>query len=408
MTPHQERLQFLFRRYLKATATPDEIRELRDLLSVTENQDAVSEDLWHVWDSPGAEKPSEEKDWQPVFEDIHRRIDAWELDTAGTGKKRSSFWYGVAATVAVLMVVAVVLTTAPHRTSRRAPGTTATANGAVPDIAPGKSRAVLLLSNGKQIMLDSARGGELARQGNAQIFKRGHGVLAYQLQSPPAGNRAAGTAPVDYDILKTPRGGQYHLMLSDGTRVWLNDSSSIRFPAVFQAESRTVQITGEVYFEVAKDASRPFRVQQDGITIEVLGTNFNINAYRGENTVKVTLLEGSVRVLDPGIRLSRIIRPGEQLQVDHKGNVRVVEGVNANQVIAWKNNLFWFEDDDIRTIMRQISRWYDVNVDIQGNISQHFTGSIPRDIMVSGVFEVLRRTGNIRFRIQDDTIFVSP
>jgi ferric-dicitrate binding protein FerR (iron transport regulator) len=408
MTPHQERLRFLFRRYLEATANPDEIQELRNLLSVTENQDAVSEDLWRVWDTPGAEKPSEEKDWQPVFEDIHRRIDAWELDTAAAGKKRSSFWYGVAATVAVLMAGAILLTTAPHRASGPSPDKTATAAGAVRDIAPGKSRAVLLLSNGKQIMLDSAPGGQLARQGNAQIFKRGHGILAYQLQGPPAGNRAAGTAPVAYDILKTPRGGQYHLMLSDGTRVWLNDSSSIRFPAVFQEDSRTVQITGEVYFEVAKDVSRPFRVQQDGITIEVLGTNFNVNAYRDENTVKVTLLEGSVKVLDPGIRLARIIRPGEQLQIDHKGTARVVEGVNPNQVIAWKNNLFWFEDDDIQTIMRQVSRWYDVNVEIQGDISQHFTGSIPRDIMVSGVFEVLRRTGNIRFRIQDDTIFVSP
>ena len=404
MTRHQGRLQFLFRRYLHARATPDEIRELRDLLSAEENPDAVSEDLWHLWDSPGEEKPSEKKDWQPVFEDIHRRIDAWELDSAVAAKKRFSFWYGVAAAVAVLIAGAVVLTTVPHGSSGPAGQMTAAADTAVRDIAPGKSRAVLTLSNGKQIALDSARGGQLARQGNVQIFKRGPGTLAYQLQSPSAGSPAY----ADYNTLKTPRGGQYHLTLSDGTGVWLNDSSSVRFPAVFQGDARTVQITGEVYFEVAKDSRRPFRVQQGGMTIEVLGTNFNVNAYGDENTVKVTLLEGSVRVSDPGISLARIIRPGQQLQIDRKGHTRVVDGVNLHQVVAWKNNLFWFEDDDIRTIMRQVSRWYDVNVEVQGNITQHFTGSIPRDIMVSGLFEVLRRTGNIRFRIQDDTIFVSP
>jgi hypothetical protein len=271
------------------------------------------------------------------------------------------------------------------------------------DIEPGGNKAMLTLANGRTIILDSAQTGQLGQQGNVTILKVNNGTLAY--------NKNKAAAPVmaepQYNVLKTPRGGQYQLVLPDGTKVWLNDSSSLRFPTAFSGKERIVQMTGEAYFEVAPNEAQPFVVQKGGLEIKVLGTHFNVNAYEDESAIKVTLLEGLVKV-QPASGQARTIHPGEQLQVGREGTVKVVQEVNEKGVVAWKDNLFWFEDDDIQTVMRQVARWYDVKVSIQGDIPQHFTGSIPRNIMVSGVFEVLKRTGSIHFEIQDKNIIVSP
>lgn len=405
MSDAQSRLQYLFQRYLDEVATPDEIQEFWDLFSRPENQELVSGDLWRLWDRLGADGPSRQKDWKGVTESIHSQIDAWELGVDPGRKGRFSSWYPIAATAAILIVSALALTLFHRRAAdpvvRDSPAKVAAASD---DIRPGSSQAVLTLSNGSEIVLDSTRGGQLARQGSTGIYKTGQGAVAYRLRTT---GKDVGAVPV-FNTLRTPRGGQYQLVLADGTKVWLNDSSSIRFPAAFTGATRTVSITGEVYFEVAQDPGHPFQVEKGDMLIEVVGTSFNVNAYEDEDAVEVTLLQGAVRVSEPEGHLSRIIRPGQQLRIDRQGKTTLVSGVNLSQVIAWKNNLFWFEDDDIQTIMRQVSRWYNVNVEIQGKISEHFTGSIPRNIMVSGVFEVLRRTGNIEFSIQDKTIYVSP
>ena len=209
---------------------------------------------------------------------------------------------------------------------------------------------------------------------------------------------------VAYNTLTTPRGGQYHLTLSDGTSVWLNAASSIKYPIAFTGNERRVEITGEVYFEVEHNAAKPFRVICNGQTVEDLGTHFNINAYNDENAVKTTLLEGSVNVSAAG--KNKMLKPGEQAQLQH-GNIRIAD-VDVNKVAAWKNGLFQFNDDNIRDIMRQLGRWYDVDIKYEGNLPDwEFSGAIPRNANLSQVLDILSFV-KVHFRIDGKTIVVKP
>ena len=209
--------------------------------------------------------------------------------------------------------------------------------------------------------------------------------------------------------ISTPRGGQYQVILSDGTRVWLNAETTLRFPVVFSGADRHVDLLGEAYFEVAKDQRRPFRVMTAGSLVEVFGTHFNVNAYADEAAVRTTLLEGRV-----GVRPSsgasghtlRMLSPGQQASVKPDGTVRVDDRADTEEAIAWKNGRFHFNSADIRAIMRQIARWYDAEVVFEGNPELHFTGQITRRDEVSRVLQMMEMTGEVRFRIEGRKIIV--
>lgn len=262
------------------------------------------------------------------------------------------------------------------------------------DFLPGGNKAILTLSDGTKIVLDSVQNGFLSKQGNAKIIKIESGKVAYRKESEVSSGK------IEYNTVATPRGGQYQLELADGSKVWLNTTSSITFPSIFAGNDRQVKITGEVYFEVAHDPAKPFRVSVNGIQIEVLGTHFDVNAYGDDNDIKTSLLEGSVKVEKGG--QSVLLKPGEQVLVkngDH--HLSVKKGVDMDEVIAWKNGFFSFRHSCIEDITKQLSRWYDIEVAYADEIrNQEFTGKIDRTLKLSQVLKILEKTG-VRYKIEE-------
>jgi ferric-dicitrate binding protein FerR (iron transport regulator) len=267
------------------------------------------------------------------------------------------------------------------------------------DVAPGKNAAILTLAGGRQIVLDSSANGSISRQGNTTIIND-HGQLAYQTAA--SGKLQAASESV-YNTLTTQRGNQYQLILPDGSKAWLNAASSIRFPTAFTGGKRKVEITGEVYFEVARQARMPFIVKiNDDAAVEVLGTQFNVNAYNDEENVKTTLVEGSVKVNMGQDAGSVLLKPGQQLKLSPNAPPQLVNDADVDLVVAWKNGLFAFDNVPIEDIMRQLSRWYDVQVDYGGlEIVRHYTGSIRRQVNLSQVLNMLELAGGVEFSIDE-------
>jgi ferric-dicitrate binding protein FerR (iron transport regulator) len=267
-------------------------------------------------------------------------------------------------------------------------------------IKPGGQKAILTLSDGSKIVLDSAGNGLLTKQGGANIIKIANGQLQY------IANQANSSETV-YNTMSTPVGGQYQLVLPDGSNVWLNSSSSITYPTSFSRNERGVQITGEAYFEVAHDKTKPFHVSVNGMNVEVLGTHFNINSYDNESAIKTTLLEGKVKVTKGNASI--LIAPGQQAVAENLSNELTVkkDGVDLDQVIAWKNGKFIFLDDDIKSIMRQLERWYGITVSYSENVTnEEFVGIISRNVNLSQILDMLEKTGRVSFTIRDRNITV--
>ncbi|MEO9145512.1 MAG: FecR domain-containing protein [Ginsengibacter sp.] len=292
-------------------------------------------------------------------------------------------WWAVAASVLLILSVGYLFLV---KQNKQQIAKIATQEKPIHDIAPGGNRATLTLGNGNTINLDSAQNGSLAIQGNTQVVKLNDGQLAYQ-------NENNSSATVQYNTITTPRGGQYQLTLADGSQVWLNAASSITFPTSFVGDTREVKITGEAYFEVAHNANMPFHVKVGNITVQVLGTHFNINAYEDEGVIKTTLLEGSVKVSEG--KENVMIEPGEQAQIKNPSDKIIVKkDVDMEEVVAWKNGLFQFDNTNIQDIMRKISRWYDVEVVFEGDIpNTRFNGKIYRNVNASMVFKILEEGG---------------
>lgn len=284
------------------------------------------------------------------------------------------------------------------------------------DIAPGSSRAVLTLADGRTITLDSTQKGIVAQQGNAAISKDGE-QLIYKGVS-------GGSPEIAYNTLATPRGGQYRLVLPDGSRVWLNAASSIRYPTTFTGEQRRVEVTGEVYFEIAslpspdgKKTKWPFQVmintaQQNNkrATIDVLGTHFNINAYDDEPDINTTLLEGSIKMTafsasQDAMATTRQLIPGQEARVDKKGDLKVQAG-HIEEAVAWKDGLFLMDKTDIGTVLRQLARWYDVEIVYNAGIPKgRITGDIPRNMHLTDALKVLQLSG-VRLSLEGSKILV--
>lgn len=271
------------------------------------------------------------------------------------------------------------------------------------DVLPGGNKAILTLSNGSQVTLTGAPNGLIAKQADIAIHKTEDGKLSYQA-SNDSGH--VSTALQVFNTISTPRGGNYHLTLEDGTQVWLNAESSLKYPVAFKSNERVVELTGEGYFEVEKSKTRPFKINVSGQLVEVLGTHFNINAYNNEPVVKTTLLEGSVKI--SAANKSVLIKPGEQAYYSEtNGNgFKVTTDANINEVMAWKNGRFIFTGANIQTVMRQLERWYDVDAVYDKNIpTDHFNGKIPKDVNLSQVLKVLELSG-VHFKIEGRKIVI--
>lgn len=272
-------------------------------------------------------------------------------------------------------------------------------------IHPGSDKAILTLADGSCIQLDETTAGALTRQEGVKILKSANGQLEYK-SIPPEGS----TLPeAVYNTLSTPRGGQFRVILPDGTKVWLNAESSIRYPTVFTGNERPVNITGEVYFEVKKEKDRPFRITVNGIQVEVLGTKFNVQAY--DDVIKTTLAEGAVKVVNRHSKIARgypevSLSPGQEVIVTSAG--MEVQEADLEKALAWKNGIFYFRKENLRDIMQQLARWYDFEVIYQGTVpARHYSGSIKRNAKFSEALEMLHLVSGARFEVDGKTVIVS-
>lgn len=315
----------------------------------------------------------------------------------------SKNWYKVAAVASVILLLFVGMYFLKPTRSKEIAKNIAPVKPFKNDVAPGGNKAILTLADGSTIVLDSLENGSVAQQGNSKIIKLNDGKLAYEV----ARGGKQKTQKVAYNTVSTPRGGQYQLTLSDGSKVWLNAASSITFPTAFTGNKREVSITGEAYFEVAHNALMPFDVKVGNIKVKVLGTHFNVNAYDDEDAIKTTLLQGSVKVSKGNEDI--LIVPGEQARVNKaSAKITVKKNIDLEEVVAWKNGLFQFDQAGIKTIMRQIARWYDIDVEFEGGLpDKKYDGKIYRNVNASQVLKILEE-GGIHFKIENKKVIVSP
>jgi len=393
------RLNYLFSQYFKKTATKQEEQELFELLDTYADDEELTALLKKTWN--GFEKT--EVVFDPIKSD---RILNYILQAKGKDNvtvtaplvKPNRVWrkISIAAAIAILVSVgARFYFNQPQKPFKKVVQKRPLHN----DVLPGGNKAVLTLANGKKIILDNANTGVLAKQGSTDIDKTKDGQIIYK-----AFNHGQNDQNIALNTISTPTGGQYQVVLSDGSKVWLNAASSLRFPAVFKGKTREVEITGEAYFEVAKNAAMPFLVKTGRTVIEVLGTNFNVMAYRDESFIKTTLLEGSVKVRS-GNSIN-FLKPGQQALLNAQGQTKIIEDVDVDDETAWKNGLFQFKDAGIEAVMRQIERWYNVTISYEGKIPvKQFTGRISRNVKVSELLNMLKYF-DVNFKIDGRNIIV--
>jgi transmembrane sensor len=311
--------------------------------------------------------------------------------------KSFKLWYRIAAAAVILVVlsIGIYINTSSYQKKN--------SNDYLvkEDVKPGGNRALLTLADGTTIVIDDAADGKLAEQSGIVITKTKEGQLVYQFEDKESQGKELGN---QFNKISTPKGGQYQVNLPDGTKVWLNAATSIKFPVTFSnLKERKVELNGEAYFEVHKDRLKPFKVSSDLQEVEVLGTHFNVNTYKNESNSKTTLIEGSVR-LHSAVTEDIMLKPGEQSVLNNK---RVdVSKINTEEVIAWKNGNFLFNDESLISIMKQLERWYDVEVDYSTIPDTHYNGFISRNVNLSKVLKHLEVTGNLKFKIEGKIIKV--
>lgn len=389
----KERIHYLLEAYIFKRATAIEENELMEWILEAGEDSELKNYILEVWNGYNSTEDLSYVNWNEMYSRIKQQTEG-----ALEPKVRKMRWFRLTAAAAVLIALAAgsYIYFAPGKKE-----TIATIQPNQIDIAPpSTNKAVLTLSNGTKIEIDSIDNGMIALQGNVRIIKQSNGEITY------AGSDAK---EVSYNTLDVPRGSKpLSLTLSDGSQVWLNVGSSLTYPTAFTGKQRKVKISGEAYFEIAHNAKMPFIVQHDDVTVSVLGTHFNVNTYEDETEERITLLEGSVRVNKKMV--SQLLKPGQQATIINKiSDIKVLDNVNMDEVIAWKNGKFKFvENTDIGPIMRQISRWYNVDIEYKGRVNQRFWGSISKDVNVSRVLEILEATGGVKFKVEGNKITVMP
>jgi ferric-dicitrate binding protein FerR (iron transport regulator) len=394
MSGTARRLTYLYQQYIDGTSTEEELQEFFEYVRMPGMRQHLHELAeGHLRDiSPGNNLT--EVNWDDMYSRIMQQGEPAAAEKKGIVKRL--FTRALAAAAVVLLVASAGIWFL--LANRQQPDQLTIADRFKNDIPPGSNKAILTLANGASFALHDMDDKSRQQLASGNFLRLDSGELVYN--SSGATVRTPG-----YNKLTTPRGGQFKLMLPDGSRIWLNAASSITYPLSFKPEERKVVITGEAYLEVAKDAARPFKIIVNGMEIVVLGTKFNINAYTNEPVVNTTLLEGAVKI-NKGAN-SCLLKPGEQLQVSPDGSFRVKTDIDTASIVAWKDGMFSFNDEDIASIMRQVNRWYDAQIVYEARIPDHFIGTIPRNVQVSKLLTMLELTGRLRFRIDGRKITVA-
>lgn len=261
--------------------------------------------------------------------------------------------------------------------------------------APVANKAMITLADGRRVSIDSIQSGSLARQHDVNVVKTADGRIEYSVLQGEGDDQLA------YNTLDNPRGSRVQpITLGDGTKVWLNSESSLHYPVQFTGKERHVEVTGEAYFEVAKNAAKPFKVAIAGkAEVEVLGTHFNINSYSDEANINTTLLEGKIKLTQFSNQQSVTLAPGQQGIFNTNGPININSDVDVDEVMAWKNDLFNFNSLDAESIMRQVGRWYDLEVSFEGQISREtYSGIVSRNSDLVQVLKVLEE-GGLKYKI---------
>ncbi|MBL7737089.1 MAG: FecR domain-containing protein [Chitinophagaceae bacterium] len=389
------RAAYLLEVYSAGKATAEEEQELFSW--VTEgNEQPVKEHIEKLASSYRSDEAALRVDWEQLYQRI---IEEKNTIDRQPGIRKMAWMRWAAAAVVLLLGSGYYFFSGANREEKQKALVHVQHTNKNDVAAPDAVNAVLTLANGQRVILDSAGNGMLAMQGSVEVRKLPDGQIAYQGKSKE----------VQYNTLSNPRGSMViALTLSDGSRVWLNAASSLRYPTAFTGKERKVEITGEAYFEVAHNPAMPFVVSKGGTTVQVLGTHFNVNAYDDERSLNVTLLEGSVSVKTAGSGQSKVIRPGEQAQVEKDGSIGLAGSVDLNEVMAWKNGLFSFKGAGIESIMRQVARWYDVDVIFEKQVTERFYAEISMSTNVSTLLKMLEATKAVQFSIEGKTIRVMP
>jgi len=391
----ESRLEYLFKGYLHNTCTEQEEEELMVFLAQTGNEETVKKWINDVIQSTGSEMQMPQSVAASILQNIFKKN---KRDEVSLRRRKPVFklWLRVAAASILFLAGASVYWMLFKKSDY--PAKTAALNEVNQPIVPGGSRAVLTRSDGSTILLDSIANGTIIQKGSTKISQQG-GLLIYNVSASPNPDTA-----VVYNILSTPRGGQYQVVLPDGSKVWLNAASSLHFPSAFPGNRRAVELTGEAYFEVTKNKEKPFVVNVGEMKVKVLGTHFNVNAYADESSIKTSLLEGSVNITRGSE--TGMLKPGEQAILNNKENKFKITNVNMEEVTAWRNGVFEFDGADITAIMREIGRWYNVEIVYDGKIpTRQFQGKISRKARLSDVLQILELS-NVKCTVIGNKIIV--
>lgn len=387
---NRARFHTLLQYFKENLISEEEWHELLAMIKTGRYDNQLEDDILISLDSMG-----KRNNWTT---DIEQKIWAGIQTEIKTPSKRSNYklWMAAAAILLMMLAAGIIFFKSEHLQSIKA--ITAFKKQ---DVLPGGNKAILTLPNGERVVLTDSTINQLANQTGSSIIKAANGILIYKANAL-AGNPETGEA-----TFSTPRGGQYQVILPDGTHVWLNAASSLKFPAAFKGKKRLVELSGEGYFEVAKNKEMPFVVHTENQEVEVLGTHFNINSYTDEASTKTTLLEGSVKVTAKGNQ--KVLTPGDQAQINKNTKEIKVMPVSLEEAVAWKNGYFVFNDEKLESIMHRVSRWYDVDYEFEGKQGDlSFLGVIERTKNISSLLKVLESTGNVHFKIEGRKIIVMP
>ena len=430
---NQEYIRSLIKQFTDGNISKDAYAELVQYLNTAKDNDNIYEAMDQVWDKMDNLEEYSKSDADLFYQKLIS-------DQRFSEVKTYKLWPRIAAAAAILLVVGLgVFFYTSYYAPRHLEGSAATRDLLANDIKPGGNKAYLVLSNGKRVSLTDAANGELAKEAGVEITKTADGQVVYKSASDISGRHPefSSGSRTSYsnalNTIETPRGGQYQIRLPDGSKVWLNAASKLIYPVSFNGRGqRVVELSGEAYFEIFKNKLQPFVVKSKNQEVTVLGTHFNINSYTDEGSVKTTLLEGSVKVstLQPlalsgrtdqrelnetknnknselyAHRAERVLKPGEQATLLNN-NIQVAQ-VDTELALAWKNNKFIFEQDNIQYIMRMIERWYDVDIIYTGPPpSGKFGGSMSKYENIEEVLKPLQSTGKVKFKIEGRKIYVT-
>ncbi|THU39644.1 DUF4974 domain-containing protein [Niastella caeni] len=426
MSVDTDRIQYLFRLYTQKVCTREELQELFAFIAQPENRAVLEQLMDAEYDvlQPLATAP--ETDWEHLFIQATQTVNDKVYPLNNSNRFR---WARVAAAAVIVLIAGLGGYSIINRLAKNnVAKNNQPVQQPIEDALPGGDKAVLTLADGSTIPLQHAQDGLLSKQGHVEVIKNKNGEVEYRSGSNRQLANGNEQAAISWNMLATPKGGQYQLVLPDGSKVWLNAASSIRYPVAFAGDERRVEITGEVYFEVSHLPARrgvkgrlPFIVNINGkAEVEVLGTHFNVSAYDDEEAVKTTLLEGKVKIASSEWQVASgktapdhkkhevILQPGEQAVLTAHSLLTTNHSPDIELAMAWKNGLTAFKSADLKSIMRQVARWYNIEVVYEGNLPQRrFTGGISRNARLTELLRLLE-VSRVRFRFEKNKLIVSP